>query len=163
MRNTREAVLAFALVLPRSSALSAQDSLVPQPGSIVRLTLVDRSQNSGPLVRMDSSGILFAHFGRDTTTIPWDLVRRIDVRVGHKSAALLGAGTGFAALTVAGGLQGRSVATPGHFGPVLEHAIIGGAIGALLGAGIGTVFKTDRWREVPLEPLLQRLRAPPFR
>jgi hypothetical protein len=87
-------------------------------------------------------------------------VTRLDVFGGRRShpwrGAAIGAGVGGAAgfitgLALGGGCIDSNCFTGAQVGGIL--AVAGGVVGGLIGLGVGSATKTDRWDEVPLDQL----------
>ncbi|MFN0180729.1 MAG: hypothetical protein ACKVZ0_18155 [Gemmatimonadales bacterium] len=137
MNSIRRLALVVALVAAPAS-LSAQRSL---PFGL-----------AAGAYRVDSSA--------GTPIVP--TVTRLEISPGKKSQWLLGAGVGFiagAGITFAVLESGGSTswcdqsANQDAIGETecLGLTVLGGAVGAGLGAIIGGMFRSERWREVPVE------------
>ena len=140
---------AVGLLIPLAS-LEAQ-----LPGQRVRITApqLGISKYSGILVAVDGDTLTV-----DTLRVALMNVTRLDVYMGRKGHAGTGAvvgglvvGVPFAILFAAV-CEGVDINCTGTGGAAVGF-LMGGAAGALVGAGVGLLIKSDRWEEVPLHAL----------
>jgi hypothetical protein len=158
MRATLVRALCFfpavGLLIPLAS-LEAQLEL----GQWVRITApqLGISKYSGTLVALDGDMLTVG-----TLRVALVDVTRLDVYMGRKRNAGTGAVVGALVLGVpftifAVGLcesfSGLASSNCDVVGVAMRGLLIGGAAGALLGAGVGSLIKSDRWEEVPLDQL----------
>jgi len=164
-----------AALLLSATSLSAQES-VPRPGDRVRVTVAcpdrGRATTPGREGRCRTEGVLAdatadsLELSADGTSHRYglDAVRALEVRDGTRSHWLIGAGGGLVAGTlgmVAVLNSGGSTASCDRSanqdalssGECLGLYALGGAGGAGIGALVGSLIRTDRWRPVPLERL----------
>ena len=91
----------------------------------------------------------------DTLTVPQDSMTTLEVGMGRRSQAGVGAGIGGLTGAVIGATV--SLATCDGFFPPHVCALVGGLVfgagGALVGAIVGANKKTERWVSVPLNRL----------
>jgi hypothetical protein len=154
------------LLLPLSAA--AQDPPPPlESGDRVRITApaLGVNQQVGVLhaARHDSLIVVTD----STVAYPLWAVSRIDVYRGRKSASGIGAIVGGALGTTIGVLGGVFVANicgidggsdcPDPLVVGTAGGILLGAMGALLGAGVGSLFRSDRWEEASIDHVRVRV------
>jgi hypothetical protein len=167
-------ILFTSLLCLRALAAASQGTIPLQPGTRVHVTSRMFSANpyAGPTLvtatfvemRNDS---LFLQLDRGQSAIvangvqpigvPVSTVTALSVRQGKRPAIAVGAAIGLA-VGLVGGLvvalhdtARASIYFPGTkpFG----EAIIGGAIGCVVGAGVGSLFHADRWVPIPTDRL----------
>jgi hypothetical protein len=164
----RFVTLALACVPLFTPAAAAQDL---SAGDRVRVHFSEvQAVMVGPTVKQDSVGVetvgvmdhmradslyLTPDRSEDMTAIPLAAVSTIEVSHGStKSKLWLGSGIGFAvgfvpmfAACTAGGCGDQE-----DYGACcIGYGSLAGLGGALLGALVGSAFKTERWEELPLE------------
>ncbi len=88
-------------------------------------------------------------------SVPFASLRKLEVSRGKKSKIGSGAGVGFLIGAIAGAAIGYIADEEGNDFPP-EHAALlvagpGAILGILIGAGIGSSMRGDRWVEVPLK------------
>ncbi|NIM49030.1 MAG: hypothetical protein GTO22_07195 [Gemmatimonadales bacterium] len=171
--------LMMLLVAPICTA-TAQDQWPPlEPGARVRLTHQHptcpletcsgtKERSVGTLKAAPADTLLLELHGRvDPLAMPLSSVTKLEVQRGRKAATWTGAGIG----AVAGAVVGAVIAVatfeepapcewfcfdfgPSDAGEAAVMGLAGGAtLGFLVGLGVGALFKTDRWEEVPLDRL----------
>lgn len=163
-----------AALLVGAASLSAQESVL-RPGTPVRVTVPcsdasraatgheRRCRMEGTLEGTVGDSLAISHAGT-TTSYSRDAVRALEVRDGTRSHWMLGAGAGLAAGTLgmvavlnSGGstasCDGSANQDALSSGECLGLYALGGVGGAGLGALVGSLIRTDRWRTVPLERL----------
>jgi hypothetical protein len=102
---------------------------------------------------MDHRSVTVGKEGRAPISVSREAITALDVRVGQKrhwrKGAMIGAA---AAATAVGGLCAGST-SPGNECHLSDAGLMLGIVaeGAVLGAGVGALFKTDRWRSVPVD------------
>lgn len=162
----RAAVALVALTLVLSFRLQAQGD-EPSPGARVRVwpscpapeALKSRSCAPviGRLLSIDTARVLIARTGMSADTLPVGSVSRVEVSAGSRHHTLLGLGAGAVVGFGAGMiLAGRAGCGNGIFGsPGGEDDDICGAYGvvaipagAALGAVVGRLIRSERWRPV---------------
>ncbi len=136
-----------------AAPLGAQQPEVPRPGDRVRVDIQGQPWAVWTLASVDSAALVLTHPGQGTTSVPFDLIRRLDVSMGRKSANALGAGVGAALGGAVGALVGARSTSSDPGNAALGHALIGVAGGALVGALVGSFLHTDRWVPMPLDRL----------
>ena len=140
---------------------AAQEVPPLTPGARVRVwapELRDHKQ-AGTLVELRGDTLfLRAERQADTLRIPRASVTRLDVSVGRRRHAAVGALVGFLSGAGGGALAGYLIGGPGQNcdgGCGGLGALVGGAFGAggglLIGTIVGVSITTDRWKEVPPE------------
>jgi len=89
--------------------------------------------------------------------VPVSSIRYMTERIGRRSAWRIGKQMGMIAGVIAGGVIAGNSQPPGctwMCGMVaIPGVLLGGVGGAVIGALIAAPFKTDHWREVPIERL----------
>jgi hypothetical protein len=149
-------LVAAGLSLPTS--VNADDRPAegsPAPGARIRVWQRDRAPGPllGTLLELGKSELtLRSQNGPDAVTIPLQAVSRIDVSVGHRGNAGKGALVGMAVGWLVIFLDVKR--DPGECAPAgkcaaLFATFVGAPVGALTGGLIGSLVKTERWREVP--------------
>jgi hypothetical protein len=140
------AALAVSLVVPLST-LSAQQPPPVEAGARVQVTAPDCGfdKHDATLEALRGDRLVF-----DTTECPLGSVTRLDVSRGRKRKTVTGAVVGVLAGVAVGG--GLAVANSDEEGALI-FVPFGALAGTLLGTAIGTVTKTERWEEVPLDQL----------
>lgn len=159
MRNIILAVAVVALMIPARAA--AQDVLWLRPGAKVKVTapalglegqtgVIEELAGDSLILAAETKGQLQVH------RIPMSGIAKLDVRTGRRSHWVTGAGIG----ALVGLVRGVQVAGSDHNPDDDPLEITVGAVtGALLGMGIGSLIKSDRWAEVPVDQLRPRLIA----
>ena len=159
------AILAFVPLA--STAQETPTAQVPlRPGERVRVTghfcqpfysnCVKGSpqQYVGTFVTWNADA-LFMESNGDTLTVPQDSITTLEVSMGRRSQAGVGAGIGGLTGAVIGATV--SLATCDGFFPPHVCALVGGLVfgagGALVGVIVGANKKTERWVSVPLNRL----------
>ena len=151
-------LIVVLVVAPFPRVIAQEHPPAVEPGQRVRVTAPNLGINkhTGVLAAVDSDTLLV-----DTLRVALASVTWLEVSRGQKSAIGKGAGIGF--LVGAGLGAGVGFA----FGKALEDIdacdchpammVVGGlgvgALGALIGAGVGAATKSERWEEVPLDQL----------
>jgi hypothetical protein len=159
-------------LLCRAVPALADEAARPEPGARVRLTLpCDDARPAPPrsggatcriegrLDRLGPDGITLAG-ASSSTRHPLASVTRIEVSRGERSRWLTGAGAGFVAGAVGtyvaldrGGSTNPCDPSANQDaigqGSCLGLAAAGGIAGAGLGALVGSLFRSERWEEVP--------------
>lgn len=157
MRTRRSIAAAAPVVLALSSMGAAQDAFTPlRTGDRVRYRLTGGDPLITARVLEIAEGSLLLETGKDRGPLRVDLasLERLDVARGRRSHARLGAILGGGAGGAFGGFFGFMAASldenesshPAE-GVLLGAAIVGAA-GALVGAAIGSAFRTDRWQRL---------------
>ena len=126
-----------------------------EPGVRVRLSApsLGMRQHTGTLRGRDANKVLV-----DTLAVPLTALTSFETSQGRKSHTLLGAGIGF---LVGGGIGALALMNDQDCLDIADQSActalgagIGGLGGAITGALLGgLVFKTERWRQVPLDLL----------
>ena len=158
-------LLAVLAVAPFSSATTQQQPPPVKPGDRVRIgvcTPVCGTRVTGSVLELRSDALLVkSERSGDTLQVALASLGMVEVSRGQKSrvgkGALigvlvgvgLGAGVGFA---VGKGLEDDNVCDCHPAGMAVGGLGVG-ALGALIGAGVGAATKSDRWEEVPLDQL----------
>lgn len=161
----RHTIIAVAGLLPILAVpLQSQRAQFIEPGARVRFeacTPVCRT-DTGHLVAFGRDSIVLA-VGKPVTrlALPLASVTRLETPRGRKSKMVAGAIIG--GLVVGSGSYATwaHICDPGEergsqvcgWGVVSTMALAGTGGGFLLGGLIGALIKTDRWEEVPLNPL----------
>jgi len=154
---SRSLLLACALLVCAGTDLVAQAQPVDLvPGRRIRVHRQTQSTLIGALLSVSSDTLTMITTGPDTVAVARSTIRRVDVAVGTKSQAGKGAVTGLLIGGLGGALLGvaSSGSDDGDFldaGPAewaVSGAVFFGAIGAGVGALIGSGHRTDRWEAV---------------
>ncbi len=157
-----------ALLFATPGALRAQRADDLAPGTRIRVTAPRSSLDPyvGALVRLSAEAITLApDHGDSQLTLPLNRVRRIEVSEGEKSKVVTGAAIGFgvgatASLLFLAGFCASSDTICGGDEWITAFAVIA-LPPTLVGAGIGLLIRTERWREVEfaLQAASHRLRV----
>ncbi len=155
--------LTVGLLLVSVTSLSAQEPPPIEAGSRIRVTAPSTGVDKLVGICLSTSGDslrMQADEQASPMTISLADVTRLEVSQGRKSNTLRGLGIGFLVGAVAGGLLATQVDVeegldPGPEELILYGAVVGGAAFGAIGAGIGALSKSERWRwkEVPLDHL----------
>lgn len=168
---------AAALLLASVSSLQASDTTFVSQGVRVRVKFEQKTPIAAP-----SGAISYRHetvqrvgtatgFGPDTLvimpedggsplTVPRSMIEQLEVTQGKKSSWLFGGMVGGSVGVIAGGLLGATATglcdydCPSEGEGAVVGALLGGAGLFGIGAGIGALFKSDRWveAEMPARP-----------
>ena len=188
MKNPMRQITLLVVVLaatPLTNVL-AQDSL-PQPGARLRVTFpcaidippaaAERHgdcQSDGTLALLQGGMITLATAGTNASYRLTDLTR-VEISRGKRGHSLVGAGAGLLVGAAAtfyliyypqGSTTATEICNPSKnqdaasTSACLGFMVLGGAVGAGLGAVIGALIRTERWADVPLEKLRVSLRPP---
>ncbi len=146
--------------------LGAQEPWPVEPHDRVRVTLKrDHSAFVGTIQTIEGSALVIQHKTSGLRTVALRDIAKLEVSRGERTGALKGAAAGFVTLGLAGTFAwgalcdadfGISTSTSSRESCTGEAALVGlgtGAVGALLGAVIGSFIRTDRWDEAPLDNL----------
>lgn len=145
------------------AASPAQELTRVAAGTRVRVLTSQRARPLvGTLVRSTPDSVVV-----DATVIARGSVRRLEVSAGRKSHWLTGAGIGLLVGAGVGAIAASGSDGCGNIGPLdasctLAIAGVGGAIGTPLGALVGAMVRTDRWRVVPLGHVGFRVETPSY-
>jgi len=158
-----------ALLLAAPGTLTAQQADDLIPGARVRVTVPRDSRDPyvGTLDRLSSDSLTLRIESRaPVLTLPLTRVRRIEVSAGETSKVVTGGAIGFgvgatASLLFLAGFCSDPDTLCGGDEWLRAFAFIA-LPSTLVGAGIGLLIRTERWREVELAPpaALHSLRAP---
>lgn len=155
----RTAISFGALLVGSVSSLSAQTALYTSVGQRVRLRTGAASQwLVGTLIAADRDSVqLQVSENARPVSIAWQTVSRFEVRRGGHSNARKGALIGLGLGAIGGGVWGLADASnctgwlclsPGQ--EALGGALLLGGAGALVGAAIGSLSRTDRWEPLSI-------------
>ena len=158
----RRAAVSLAIALICATAgLAAQDSTKVAKGDAVKVTAPSRDLHEWPGVFEQRTGdtITVRGSGADTARVvlPIGVITRFEVNHGNQKShghALTGLLVGFGAGAIVGAVDGSSCdksSTTICFNSG-EEALMLGAIGGLLGAGIGALIRSDPFTTVTLQP-----------
>ena len=153
-----------ALFLALQVPARGQEPLPLAPGA--RIKVRAQETHIGTLLTLDSVALVLRQDGmQDTLSVPRETIRRLEVSAGRKSAAGKGARIGGIAGGGLGLLAGAAAAIENPcdgpsfcldlFGPedIPLFVVVAGGTGAVVGALIGALGRTDRWTEVPVDGL----------
>ena len=159
MRHSALVVLALALAVAPPDGVIAQDTLTVKVGSRVRVTApeldLDKYDGTVAVVRSDTLTV-------GTVQVPLASVTRLDVHKGRKGnvgkGAIIGTLVGVPTGLALGVFYQQACSNTSDIGETCLALIPIGAVavglaGALVGGTIGSLIKTDRWEEVPLDQL----------
>jgi hypothetical protein len=139
------------LVLTAASA-SGQEAVSPLPGMRLRVTARELAPKPivGDLVQITEDEIVLAQSASDRTVVPRASAKRVEWSRGRHGNAvkglLIGGAIGAAVFSVANAQDPET----GDAQEYLLVALVGAGVGALPGAAIGALVKTERWAELPL-------------
>lgn len=157
MRCPRRALLPLPLVVLLAASPAdtiAQGSLPLQPGQRVRITAPELGLKRQKAVLDEHRGDRLLLTADSTSSIPVASITGLEVHRGTRGHPWRGAGIGFLVGAIAGGAATYAwCANTYDCNPPIAWAAAGifGAGGALLGAGIGALARTDKWEAVPVE------------
>jgi hypothetical protein len=158
MPGIRSTLLAASLLMGLATtgrAQAAPATLVP--GARVRVHQGSESL-TGLLVSLDSAGLVIATDKSDTVTAPRTSITAVEVSTGTKSRAGKGALIGLGVGAAAGVIVGLAASSSDN-GDFLDYGagtwaaamgLTGAAIGAGLGALIGSGQQSDKWQPAVL-------------
>lgn len=157
MRYLRFSIALVLIPLPR---LEAQDTPLLEPGVRVRVSTALQASKPewivGTVIAVTADRLAIRP-QRDSTReieIARAAVTRLELSRGQHSNALTGLGLGFLFGTGAGAAIGYVALSEGHDLSPRDAALIGavpGAVaGGLIGLGIGSSSKSERWQEIPV-------------
>ncbi|MFQ5640080.1 MAG: hypothetical protein ACE5IR_19040 [bacterium] len=168
MKTTGNIAFIAALLLISFSDVIGQEEERVKVGDRVRVTApdvsklkLDREGNVilsavvGTVVTFEADTLVLKAEGQATPlTVPLVSLKKLEVSRGRKSHWLTGLGIGaivgtFLAGIAANDSKGFESQTFGTY--FLEYSAVGVPVFGGIGAGIGALIKTERWREVPLE------------
>jgi hypothetical protein len=139
-------------VLFIASTAAAQETVSPLPGTLLRVTAPTVAPDPlvGTLVEATERELVLAIPGSDRRTVPRAAVTRLEWSRGRHGNPVRGMIWG----TVIGAVALSAInARDPETGRAQEHvfvAFVGAGMGALPGAVIGALIKTQRWAEVPV-------------
>ncbi len=141
------------VVLTGASA-GAQDAVSPLPGARLRVTAraVAPQPIVGSLGEITEREMILAVSASDRIRVPRAGMERVEWSRGRHGNALKGLlfGAAIGAVFVAvAGCSGETCSTEDY----LLFAASGAGLGALPGAGVGALVKTERWSELPVPNL----------
>lgn len=169
------AIVGFALgIAAAASILHAQDTASVAPGDAVKVTAPSRglTQWPGEFVRLDGDSVVVRGRGSDSTlaVLPVPAITRFEVNHGNKQShghvlkgALIGLGTGVVAglmIPTSAGCGGDPYCELGADLSKGSQVVLLGAAGALLGAGIGALVRTDPYKTISLRPAVSFVPLP---
>ncbi len=135
--------------LPASAGAQA-----PVPGQRIRVTAPPLIHREAGVFRSLDSDTLAFEFKGIRRTVPVELVSRLEVSAGRRRHTLLGtlvgAGVGLGAGLILLSPDSNACSGSGNYDEICWYyrgAFVAG--GALLGAAVGTLIRTERWREYP--------------
>jgi hypothetical protein len=141
--------LVVQLVSPGVAQAQEQETLLgPAPGDHVRLRApsVSARRLIGSVLEADAGGIrLKLEDQKEPLEVPLSAVTRLEIGRGRRSLAREGALIGAAIVVVPWGAWAVAECAGECMGEALVGVGLVAATSALLGALVGTVFKTERW------------------
>lgn len=157
MINTKVLSVAIVLLAPVlvASPCTAQDTVVPLPGTRLRVTAptVTPKPIVGTLLETTEREVLLAVSPSDRTPIPRAAITHVERSQGRHGHAvkglLIGAVVGAVVLSA---INAEDPET-GETAEYVWVALLGAGLGALPGAGVGALARTERWAELPLANL----------
>lgn len=143
-------LLLLLLPVPQSSPASSPLTT----GTRVRVTVREDGGERrlvGPLRTFDGEALtLTPEGGTGRVTVPRTKITRIDVSRGSRSragrGALVGAVLGLAAIAIAESTRGEDYEAPDNYGLIVAGSIAGGAV---VGAGVGALLRSENWESQP--------------
>ena len=154
--------VAAVLVVTPVATVAAQDSPPIKPGDRVRVqvcTPVCEPRVTGSVLELRSDALVVnPERSADTLQVALALLGVVEVSRGQKSHALAGLGIGFLGGAAVGAVGGalvdcQSSVDLGEGFCVIALAGVSAGAGLVLGGMIGLGWKTERWKEVPLDQL----------
>jgi hypothetical protein len=142
-------LLLLLLPLPQSPSTSPLTT-----GTRVRVTARGDGPERrlvGPLRTFDGEALtLIPEGSADHVTVPRETITRIEVSRGSRSragrGALIGAVLGLAAIAIAESTRGENYEAPDNYGLIVAGSIAGGAV---VGAGVGALMRSEKWEAQP--------------
>lgn len=143
-------VLALLMTLPLAQATPVSPLT---PGTRVRVTVREASGErtvTGPLRTFDSQALTLTSNGARHVSLPRSTITKIEVSRGHRrrvgEGALVGAVAGLAVFALI------EASCTGECEPAENRAALAAgavAVGAVAGAGVGALARSERWEPVP--------------
>jgi hypothetical protein len=157
MINTKVLSVVIVLLAPVlvASPCTAQGTVAPFPGTRLRATApsVTPKPVVGTLLETTEHEVLLAVSPSERTAIPRAAIVHLELSQGRHGHAvnglLIGAVVGAVALSAINAADPET----GQTGEYVWVALVGAGLGALPGAGVGALVKTERWAELPLANL----------
>jgi hypothetical protein len=171
-RRARAWALAAALPVP---ALLASDAAAQAPaaggvavasGTRVRVSPPGAGRQSGTLIALTGDTLVLRRANGDTATWARAGVTRLDLSRGRRGHPWRGAAIGFAVAAAVGAVAGAAAHEPpdpespscrdrglcgaSRGAEATEAALLLGTLGAVPGAVIGAMIRTERWQRTPL-------------
>ena len=150
MRHATTLLVALLTITPLASATAQV-----RPGARVRVTH-PWGKSVGTFLAWKADSLVMESNG-NAFALALDSVTALEVSVGQRSQAGVGAGVGGVIGFVIGAVGGATGCADDVIVTSEQCAIAGGLVfgvgGALLGAVVGATTKTDRWVAVPLDRL----------
>ena len=164
MSYRTSAFLIAAMISAAPVKLGAQEHWPVAPRDRVRVTLKqDHSAVVGTIETIEGNALVIQPKTPGVRTVALRDIAKLEISRGERTGALKGAAAGFVILGLAGAFAQGTVCeadfgVPSGTGSREpcpgKAALVGvgtGAVGALLGAVIGSFIRTDRWDEAPLD------------
>jgi len=153
MRIPSRAACTIGLLLLTTSALRASDTTFVSQGARVKLfpTQPGAKAITGNVTDVASDTLIILREGdqEPLTFAPRDL-RKIEVSQGKRSNWLLGGAAGFVVFGAAGAAIAAENYSPdpglSQSGVIIGAGLISGVAGFGIGAGVGALIKTERWK-----------------
>ena len=164
MLSTRRLACATLLLGLAPGSAGAQDAVSPLPGARLRVTAppVAARPIVGSLEQITEREVILAVSDSDRRIVPRADIERVECSRGRHGNALKGLLVGAAIGAVVLAVAVCAGETCGE-GEIPAAVAIGAGLGALPGAGIGALVKTERWADLPVGNLRVTAEANPKR
>ncbi len=149
MGRTRSLVLGLACLV-RAAAAVADEAPLPPEGTRVRVTApqLRLKRATGTLAEVSEREIVLALSPSEWRTIPLGAVTRLERSRGRHGHWVPGAAVGAVLGGAFFGLASVAMCEAADCPVSVAAVAVGAGLGALPGAGVGALIRTERWEEV---------------
>jgi hypothetical protein len=149
MGGTGKLVISLACLVPVAAQSVAEEAFPPPVGARVRVTApsVLSRRLAGTLAEVSEREIVLALSSTQRMTIPLDAVTRLERSRGRHGYWAPGAAVGAVLGGAFFGAATLALCDAASCSVSMPAVLVGAAVGALPGAGIGALIRTERWEE----------------